>query len=98
MDNSYNAEIVSIVEACRCMGIDKITERRKSCESLQKLLANQSYIEIVDANSDACVGFTWNDIFKAACTYMKKVIDLLAAFFFAYQLFFVYTGSGKVPT
>ena len=60
------------------MGSDKITERRKSAENLQKLLGNKAYVEHLDVNSDSSSGFTWNDVFKAACVYKKKVLDYLS--------------------
>jgi len=76
--NNHDYEIVSIIEACRCMGSDKITERRKSAENLQKLLGNKAYVEHLDANSDSSIGFTWDDVFKAACTYKRKVYNHLS--------------------
>lgn len=66
-------EIASIIEACRLMGSDKITERRKNAELLEKLLFNDRYLSLLDANSDNAAGFTWNDMFRAASSYMSKV-------------------------
>lgn len=66
-------EISSIIEASKCMGSDKITERRKNAETLEKLLSNQVYVSILDENTDTEHGFTWNDIFSAAKAYMSKV-------------------------
>lgn len=68
------SEISSIIEASKCMGSDKITERRKNAETLEKLLGNESYVTILDNNTDTSHGFTWNDLFNAARTYMDKVI------------------------
>lgn len=56
------------------MESDKISERRKSGENLQTLLANQSYIAVIDGNTDNGLGFTWDDVFQAVKTYMTKVI------------------------
>ena len=67
-------EIASIIEACRLMGSDKITERRKNAENLEKLLSNDNYINILDANADNGTGFSWNDIFRAASSYMSRVL------------------------
>lgn len=58
------------------MGSDKITERRKSAETLNKLLSNQNYVSILDDNTDASNGFTWNNVFNAAIAYMNKVISI----------------------
>lgn len=69
-----DSDILSIIEACRCVGGDKIQERRKNVEILEKLLQNQSYVNILDAKTDSNQGFTWNDVFKAACKYMNKVL------------------------
>ena len=65
-------EISSIIEASKCMGSDKITERRKNAETLERLLGNKAYVMVLDNNTDTCHGFTWNDVFKAAASYMKK--------------------------
>lgn len=69
-------EISSIVEACRLIGSDKITERRKNAENLEKLLSNESYIDVLDSNTDSASGFTWNDLFRSASSYMTKVTSL----------------------
>ena len=75
MEVDHNDEkIASIIEACHCLGSDKITERRKSAENVSRLLSNSNYVAIIDDNSDNSTGFTWNDVFKAACSYMKKVL------------------------
>ena len=99
-DHDY--EIVSIVEACRCMASDKITERRKNAENLQKLLGNQAYVDHLDTNSDSSSGFTWDDIFKAACNYMRKVHSyyLLSNFLDASTNahLFLIAGSRKIQT
>jgi len=68
-----DGHIVSIIEACRCLGADKIIERRKNAETINTLLHNSNYVTIIDENSDNATGFTWNDVFKAACNFMKKV-------------------------
>ncbi|XP_059352933.1 serine-protein kinase ATM-like [Daphnia carinata] len=68
-------EISSIIEASKCMGSDKITERRKNAETITRLLGNQNYIAILDGNTDTNYGFTWNDVFHAAVTYMSKEVD-----------------------
>jgi hypothetical protein len=56
------------------LGSDKITERRKNAENLDRLLHNTAYIAVIDDNSDNAAGFTWNDVFKAACLFLKKVL------------------------
>ena len=73
-------EISSIVEACRLIGSDKITERRKNAENLEKLLSNESYIDVLDSNTDSDSGFTWNDLFRSASSYMTKVMPNLSYF------------------
>lgn len=69
-----DSEISSIIEASKGIGSDKITERRKNAETLNRLLGNQNYTAILDGNTDTSHGFTWNDVFYAAVTYMNKVI------------------------
>lgn len=76
MSSMEEFEISSIIEACKCMESDKITERRKSAETLARLLSNQTYVSILDDNTDSNYRFGWNDIFKAAKTYMDKVFQL----------------------
>lgn len=68
-----DSEISSIIEACRCVGGDKITERRKNVEVLERLLLKQSIVKVLDENTDSNHGFTWNDVFKAACNFLNKV-------------------------
>ena len=74
MFEEEDENLASVIEACRSVTSDKITERRKASEHLQKLLSNELYVSFVDHNSDCSVGFTWNDVFKAACTYLRKVV------------------------
>lgn len=69
-------EISSIIETSKCMGSDKITERRKNAETLDTLLSNQNYVSILDDNTDANHGFTWNDVLNAAIAYMNKVVSI----------------------
>lgn len=66
-------EISSIIEASKCMASDKIMERRKNAETLSRLLENTTYTAILDRNTDELHGFTWNDIFTAAESYLMKV-------------------------
>jgi hypothetical protein len=72
------------------MGSEKITERRKSAETLDILLSNQNYIAILDDNTDASHGFTWNNVFDAAIAYMSKVILLKVYLNFTYSDFMLY--------
>ena len=69
-------EISSIIETSKCMGSDKITERRKNAETLDILLSNQNYVSKLDDNTDANHGFTWNDVLNAAIAYMNKVVSI----------------------
>lgn len=71
-----DSEISSIIEVCKYLGSDKITERRKQAEVLEKLLSNQSYVKVLDVKTDTSHGFTWNDVFKASCEFMNKVCSL----------------------
>lgn len=73
MFQDVDYEISSVVEACRCMTSDKIIERRRAAELLQKLFSNESYIIRLDLNTDTNLGFTWNDVFEAAVNHFKKV-------------------------
>lgn len=83
-------QISSIIETSKCMGSEKITERRKSAETLDILLSNQNYIAILDDNTDASHGFTWNNVFDAAIAYMSKVILLKVYLKFTYSDFMLY--------